>query len=155
MYRKASGLRVHSTRTDPNSVGTAIPVTVNWDGAIVVVVVVVGGRVVVVVGGRVVVVGGRVVVVVGGRVVVVVGGRVVVVVGGRVVVVVGGRVVVVNENGITELEAAEGELWFAKASVATTENVYGVPAVSPVTFALRSGAFTIVTPPPGVAVTLY
>jgi hypothetical protein len=147
MYRKASGLRVHSTRTDPNSVGTAIPVTVNWDGAIVVVVVVVGGRVVVV--------GGRVVVVVGGRVVVVVGGRVVVVVGGRVVVVVGGRVVVVNENGITELEAAEGELWFAKASVATTENVYGVPAVSPVTFALRSGAFTIVTPPPGVAVTLY
>jgi hypothetical protein len=147
MYRKASGLRVHSTRTDPNSVGTAIPVTVNWDGAIVVVVVVVGGRVVVVVGGRVVVVGGRVVVVVGGRVVVVVGGR--------VVVVVGGRVVVVNENGITELEAAEGELWFAKASVATTENVYGVPAVSPVTFALRSGAFTIVTPPPGVAVTLY
>jgi len=105
----------------------------------------VGGSIV---GGIVVGVGGKVVggKVVGGKVV---GGKVV---GGRVV---GGRVVVVNENGITALETAEGELWFPEASVAITENVYDIPPVSPVTFALRSGAFTVVTPPPGVAVTLY
>jgi hypothetical protein len=60
--------------------------------------------------------------------------------------------VVAGVVGVTELEAAE-ELLFAKLFVATTVNVYDVPAVSPVTVIGELEPVTLMLP--GLEVTIY